>query len=197
MLIKALMQIDKLLVMLALAGLAAGQSRAGLMTFDTLSSYSYVPNGYSGLNWDNFMVVDGRDFTDDGYHTGVVSPNMVAFNAYAHPATISGIGGATFQLNSAYLTAAFYDGQRVEVLGKLGGVTIYDDTYVLKETGPSLVAFDPAAVDTVIFNSGYNQFVMDNLTVGVPEPSQFALGAVTLLGALGFGYRHWRKTDKA
>jgi len=192
------MQIKKLLVMLALAGLVARQSRADLMTFDTLPDGEQIPNGYGGLNWNNFESLYGARFPGTGYERGIISPDVIAFNGAAFPARFTGIGGATFQLNSAYLTAAWDSSMQVEVLGTLGGATIFDHIYTVNDSGPTLINFDHAAVDTAIFSSvGGFQFVMDNLNVSVPEPSQFAFGAVTLLGALGFGYRHWRKTDKA
>ena len=83
-------------------------------------------------------------------------------------------------LLSAYLTAAWNDNLRVELKGYNGARLIYDNTYTLSATAPTLITFNYVGVTSVQFISsggtlhpGYcgsgEHFVMDNVTV-VPTP---------------------------
>lgn len=169
-----------------------------ILTFDDLPNPPpeppVVPNGYGNLDWNGFDYVNGTNITSSGYDHAVVSPKNVAYNFGGNPAQIS---GALFDLNSAYLTAAWNNGLHVQVEGFLDSKLVYDHTYTVNTTGPTLITFDGAPVDEVTFtssggtpNPSYHgvgtQFAMDNLSVTlVPEPSIFALtglGAVALLG---------------
>lgn len=164
-----------------------------ILTFDDLNPDSLpggsafsdapIPNGYGGLQWNNFWVLDvpQSGLTGEGYNTGLVSGDNVAFNAYGNSAAIS---GGSFNLNSVYLTAALADGLQMEVQGFVGNTLTYDNTYTVNTTGPTLITFNYLGVDEVNFMSGGNQgdqFVMDNLSITlVPEPATF-----TLLGLAG------------
>ena len=173
-----------------------------IITFDDIQSvtgpenYPVVPNGYNGFQWSNFLVIDALDSQiPSGGQNGTVSSRNVAFNSGGSPADFSSSGA--FALDSAYLTAVWNDGLRVEVQGFVGTTLTYDNTYILKTAGPLLVNFNYLGVDEVNFissggthHSGYSgdgtQFVMDNLTVTVPEPSTFAvigLGSLALASA--------------
>jgi hypothetical protein len=138
------------------------------------------------------------DFTASGYQNGVLSANNVAFNGSGNPAELSSSG--PFDLNSAWLTAAWNDGLQLEVQGFAGGTLLYDQTYTLNAAAPTLLAFNYLGVDEVSFSSsgginhGYDgsgtQFVMDNLTVSVPEPSTIGL---VIFSAAGVGLVGSRK----
>jgi hypothetical protein len=150
-----------------------------------------IPDGYDGLRWDNFGVSDTTEnLTPSGYQNAVVSPDNVAFNVKRNPALLSDGSfnfNGSFNLNSAYLTAAWNNGLQVEVQGFVGTALIYDNTYTVNTTGPTLVNFNYLGVDEVNFissggtpNPAYapggegTQFAMDNLSITVPEPSAFA-----------------------
>src|SRR5215471_20401919 len=102
------------LLIIGMACLAAIDPTQGvsLLGFDDLPSGGpldlyppVVPSKYGGLNWNNFAVVDGLDFSASyGYYTGVVSPGNEIFNPNGLPASI-GISSRLFDLDSAYLTA--------------------------------------------------------------------------------------------
>jgi hypothetical protein len=154
---------------------------ATLLTFDSLPAGGpldvtppVVPNGYGGLNWNNFAVADGLQFgTTTGYHTGVVSPDNVAFNPYGDPDSITASGGL-FDLSSAYLTAALNLGTPldIQVQGYLDATLLYNQTYVINNSGPTLIDFDYDGVNKVTFTSIPGQpFVMDNLDVSIPDTS--------------------------
>jgi hypothetical protein len=157
------------------------------LTFDDLPSPgtygSLIPAGYGGLQWNNFNYLDGEDFVASGFQNGVMSGQNVAFNGSGNSAQIS--SGTSFDLNSAWLTAAWNDGLQLEVQGFSGGTLAYDQTYTLNAAAPTLLTFSYFDVDQVNFisfggvNHGYGgsgtQFVMDNLTVSVPEPNSTML----------------------
>jgi hypothetical protein len=168
-----------------------------LLTFDELPTpevipglnYTNIPNGYGGLLWNNFGVLDGAICpANEGYHAGMVSSNNVAFNCYGAPASIS-VAGGSFNLESAYLTLALNldTSLDIEVQGFAGATLLYDNTCTVNRSAPTLVNFNYLGVDRVTFiSSPEQQFAMDNLTVTiVPEPNPAALLSIgAALGAL-------------
>jgi hypothetical protein len=176
--------------------MACSQARALVITFDDLVGSGPVPGGYAGLNWNNFHYLDGVHYSASGYQNGVVSPDNVAYNAWANPASMSISSSASFSLDSAYLTAAWNDGLIVDVVGKLNGSSVYNSSFTINTSGPMFADFGGVLVDDVTFTSyggtahGYNgegaHFAMDNLTIdSIPEPAFYQLGALLVLGGLG------------
>jgi len=177
-------------------------------SFESASGDFAVPNGYGGLNWTNFNVYDAvhhPGLGDSGYDFAWVSPNNVAFTAFPNQFPTEIISSDTpFTLNSAYLTSVWRDNLNVQVIGSLGGNTIYTETFTLSATANTLETFNMVGVDTVEFtpsggtlHSGYANdygpyFAMDNVDVDliteVPEPSTW-FAAVLALGAIGFSQR--------
>ena len=178
---------NRFLICSVLAGASTTGSAASLLTFDELptpqvipgENYGPITNGYGGLRWDNFDVLDGAiEPTGRGYHDGMVSPDNVAFNPYGSPASIS-IAGGLFDLNSAYMSLALNldTPLNVEVQGYRGATLLYDNTFTVNRFAPTLLTFDYLGIDRVSFlPSPSQEFAMDNLTVTIPEP-----GTVTLL----------------
>jgi hypothetical protein len=162
---------------------------ASLWTFDDLATpetipglnYSTIPNGYGGLSWSNFGVLDGSIRPpSEGYHTGLVSPNNVAFNFYGEPASISRPSGV-FDLNSAYLALALNldTPLNVQVQGWIESTLLYDNTYAVYRSDPTFIDFNYKGVDRVVFISfPEQQFTLDNLRVTVPEPESTTVGMV-------------------
>jgi hypothetical protein len=177
-------------IYLAATGLATAANPT-LITFDDLSVPGLsvlIPNGYSGLQWQNFGCLNTatmlRLYGTNGYVNGVVSPNNVAANPNGNPASFWLSTGETFDLDSAYLSGAWNDGLHIEVQGLVGNTVAYDMTYRVDSTAPSLIDFNYKGITSVQFMSSggtlYNypngghgeQFVLDNLTIRVvPEPS--------------------------
>src|SRR5207249_10764070 len=76
--------------------------------------------------------------------------------------------GSLFDLNSAYLTAAFVEGLQIRVQGFVGTSVVYDNTYVASTNAPTLIDFNYFGIDNIRFVSmPSSQFVMDNLGVTV------------------------------
>src|SRR5439155_6509359 len=160
----------------AIAGCVAtlffcGNARA-VITFDDLPQFA-VPNGYQGFNWNNFFAVAGDDpaVNPSGYQAAVVSPHNVAFNGFGNPAIVS--DSHLFNLNSGYFTAAWKDNLQVQVIGRLLGLDVYNNTYVLSTTSPTFIAFNYLGIDEVKFVSSGGthhfgsgeEFAMDNLDI--------------------------------
>src|SRR5438270_158892 len=100
------------------------------ITFDSIETDTEgvsIENGFAGLNWENFYVLDGVDYGPSGYQTGVVSPYNVAYNGYGSPASIVSPDSRTFfVLTSADMTAAWEDNLRVEIKGYVMNHVVYD-----------------------------------------------------------------------
>ena len=135
-----------------------------LITFDDISP-GILLNGYRGILWSNFGVVNGlQQNTNEGYYNGIASIPNVAFNAGGNPASFS--YGGHFDLNSAYLTAAFGNGLQVRVQGFAGTELLYDTAYTLSMTTPTFIQFNYLSVDEVTFTTipPGNVFAIDNIT---------------------------------
>ena len=80
---------SKLSVALVAVAIGASPVQAGVITFDDLSDNGFgtpIANGYQGLNWINFQVLNTPLFTlffgPNGAANGTVSPNNIAFNGF-------------------------------------------------------------------------------------------------------------------
>jgi hypothetical protein len=161
--------------------MATVQANATLLTFDDISAgETLVPGGYGGLTWNNFYVLDGKSDLG-GFKNGVVSGNNVAYNG---DGDIASANGAKFDLNSAYLTSAWFDDNSLTVVGYLKGVEQYRETYVLNTAAPTFINFNFLGIDSVTFSSSEYQFVMDDLTISrthVPETATWINGVLAML----------------
>jgi len=197
----------------AALGLAT-PGQAQTINFDDLSpsgNLTQIPNGYAGLNWDNFIVLNTVTFTGlhgiNGYGNGTVSSPNVAYNNGGQPATIS--SATPFTLNSGYFTAAWNNGLNLEVIAQSGS-SVVTENYTLNPQNPDFVSFNLPDVTSVEFissggsSAGYRgggtQFVLDNLTINgslsaVPEPSQVLGGLLVAgLGGVMFLVRRLRQS---
>jgi hypothetical protein len=158
----------------AILGVSIVSHAATTITFDDLSpgpagSWVPVPQGYAGLQWHGFGVLDASLMrADSGYRIGMVSPNNVAFNLGGNKAWITCASG--FTLHSAYLAR----GQKhVRVQGLVGTNVTYDNTYTISNSSPALLSFNYVGVDRVIFvSSPDSPFAMDDLVVTVPPAEE-------------------------
>jgi hypothetical protein len=155
-----------------------------------------IPNGYAGLQWANFYDMNPENTyqppSGSGFLNAVVSPPNVIWNASGNPAQVS--SSTPFDLDSAYMTAAWMDGLQIEAQGFIGSTMTYDNIYTINTASPTLVTFDYIGVNQVTFiasggtqhypqGSG-SEFAIDNMTVTVPEPKGISL---LLLGIVGIG----------
>jgi hypothetical protein len=198
-----------MLLAAALVGaVAVSPAMAAPITFDDLSGDGgVIANGYSGLNWSNFGVYDGRDFGASGYVNGRVSGLNTAYNQGGTPASFS--AASAFTLNSGSFTGAWSNGLIISVVGLVNGAQAYSDNFTVNTAGPSLHTFDWTNLSSVTFssaggtNAGFNasgnQFVLDNLTISsavaaVPEPASWAM-MILGMGAVGFAMRRRKNVN--
>ncbi|MEH2245884.1 PEP-CTERM sorting domain-containing protein [Nostoc sp.] len=206
---KELLKVCSIAAFTAIAAgtLGTGQAQALVLTFDDLPAPKFdygsaIPNGYGGLNWDNFNYKTAQTSNPSGYIYGTVSSPNVGYNVYGNPATVStvNIGGGQFDFNSADLTAAWNNGLDILVEGFSGGITKYATTVTVDTTSPTLFNFDFLDIDSLKFTSfggvnvGYGgsgtQIVLDNFTYErVPEPTTI----LSLLTVASFGVALSRK----
>lgn len=176
---------------------------AATITFDDIAVSSNdgvaISNGYAGLNWDNFWVLDGIDYSpaDTGYANGVVSGTNVAYNAFASPASF--FSDTSFDLTSAYVTKAWNSGY-TRFVGYVGSVQTYLLDVFSTTTSPTLVDFGWSGVTKVTISDldGTAHTAIDNLVINgavsaVPVPAAVWLFGTGVLGMVGVN----RRTKKA
>jgi hypothetical protein len=154
------------------SSIAAQSVCATTLTFERFTprnDHFPVENGYAGLDWFNFQVLNAQNQNfREGYRAGMVSPYNVIFNAYGDPAEIT--CPKLFDFDSAYMTAAVIDGLKVTISGYAGGEQLYTKTVTLSMSDPTLVRLDFKAVDRVhFFSTPGSQFAIDNMEVTVPD----------------------------
>jgi hypothetical protein len=171
-----------------LIGLASAASFAGVIHFDDLpGDTGAIANGYQGLNWDNIGAIREDAYPGSGYEAGTVSHANAAYNLYGAPAAISKAGAGSFNVGGAFFTSAWLD-QEISFEGYLNGQLLYatDVSTVLDTTTPVWIQLGWSGIDTLlIYNSSPTPWVMDDLSVSVPEPASLALFGAALLGMAG------------
>src|SRR5690625_1111795 len=80
----------------------------------TNSFIQKVPNGVSGLNWDNLVVVHNNHYKGEGYKNGTVSGKFVGYNSSGHPVTVSSENG--FDFYGGYFSVAWLNNGEGETL---------------------------------------------------------------------------------
>jgi len=188
----------------------AGTARASIVdiTFDDLSDNgggTPIANGYQGLNWSNFYVLNTSLYEASGYVNGVVSPPNVAYNGFGDPASISAAPGTNFTLFGGFFTAAWNNGLQInaQAYDTFGNPIAADNVTFTENTfGPQEQSFNWANIGSVTFTSfggtpaGYDgsgeHFALDNLYVSeVPLPGAMPLFGAALAGLGGLGF--WRR----
>ena len=179
------------------------------VTFDdiTTNDFGTVYDGYYGLGWYNFSVLNGPNYYEfyagpNGYTNGVVSGDYVAYNGYGEPAAIYSINGNAFTLNSFEINAAWNDGLLVEIYGFDLNANLIDYTYgVIDPFGPYHAQLDWTGLGEVLFVSSggtgafggpATHFALDNVVLTLPEPSAYATFAI-LFGGAGLGILRARR----
>jgi hypothetical protein len=194
-----------------LVALLATHAHAATLTFDDLQGNLIrpVPNGYGGLNWTNFSYLDGVHNPSGGYTVAAVSPNNVAFNSEANPATMSITSNSPFDFLGAYFTAAWNDGLAVRVQG-FSVTHTYDTTIFPSAVAPTFFNFNYTGINRLDFTSsggtphpayadfGYGaHFALDNFTyTPISEPSTLLLIAFASLTTTRIPHRPQRRTAR-
>lgn len=166
---------------------------ATTIDFEGLPSFAPIPNGYMGLDWDNFSTIDGSfdPFTNSGYANGAVSGPRVAYNIAGSTASIA--SGTPFDLVSGYFAAAWNDGLVLTILAYRSGSLVGSDSFAVYTSGATFRTFHFHGIDTVTFSSAGGtlnpnvtgsgmQFTMDSLTILLPSQTVPEPGSTALLG---------------
>ena len=172
----------------------ATAANAVVLTFDDITTEQWllIPDGYGGLNWDDFGTVHRSMHPGSGYDNGIVSGDYCAYNYGANIATTS---DGAFNFVGAYLTAAWNIDLNITVKGLKNNSVVYNETIQVDPYDSTWFEFNYYDVDELTFESygGSNaqlggageMFAMDNFTYNcVPEPATMALlgiGAFTVL----------------
>ena len=192
-----------IICLVALCSIAA----YGQLTFDTLSGGDVaVPNGYGGLNWDNFNSLTA---SGSAFQNGVVSSPNIIYNVGGNPGTISSSSNP-FELISGYASAGSSGPLDLRVDGYYLGVDVITGDLLIDNSMPYFFsASSPVVIDTLVFQatnlttfdtSGPNaEFSLDDLTitaVSVPEPTTLALFGAGFAALAGTIRRRRRAADR-
>jgi len=180
---------------MASTGLAAN------ITFDDLPTNAFcygggqnVPDGYGGLNWNNFDYIDATvpSCSVEGYGTAMASSPNVGYDGSGDPASIT--SATPFTLVSAEFAAAWVDDLTLCVTAMSGATTVGTVDFTLNTSTKVLETFNFGPVTELDFSSSGGtenpnlaqfgdgtQFAVDNISVNTPEPSAFSM----LVGAAG------------
>jgi hypothetical protein len=137
--------------------------------FDDMLSFPgvvLIPNGYAGLDWDNWVISHNRTYNGEGYINGTVSGEYIAYNGSGHPAAIR--SAHSFDFLGGYFSAAWSisEGENLHVRAWAGDKLKFKDTLRLSAMGPIRFDANYAGVTSVEFFTEHGwQFVADNLKV--------------------------------
>lgn len=193
---------------------AMTSASAATITFDDVNpaAQAAIPNGYSGLDWDNFSTIDpaaaGVTPSTSGYFKSITSGKYSAFNIDGDPAAISSVG--TFNLISGNFTAAWSNGLQLTITGYNGASILHTLTVGLTTTSPLSEVLNWIGLTKVTFSTaggtdieGQNpirtQFAVDDLKVvaATPIPGSLLL-LLTGCGAIGaLGFKRRRSATRA
>ena len=152
-------------------------TKAVVLDFDdiTTETLAAIPDGYEGLNWDEFITVSSSHASGVFSH-GVESPSYVASCGSVYAGTVSH-ATLTFDFESVYMTAGWASTLDVITQGYLGETLVYEATNTVSTSGPVKFDFNWTGIDKLVFvpdgGAGSNKdILLDDLSIRfVPEPA--------------------------
>jgi hypothetical protein len=147
-------------VVLSMAGAGgmAADAPAGrdiTVGFDDLEkgSVAKIPSGYSGLNWNNFVMAHMKFYGSQGYRNNIMSGEFVAYNGSGHPASIS--SAKPFDFIGGYLGASNFkaEGETLHIKAWRGDTLAYEEDLNLSALGPIYFVADFRDIDRIDFST--------------------------------------------
>jgi hypothetical protein len=123
-----------------------------------------MPNGYYGLNWQNWVVAHQRFYKSEGYINGTTSGEFIAYNGSGHPMTV--YRDKPFDFIGGNFTSAWREaeGEVLHVKAWRGEELVYQDDVKLSRLGPVFFQANYDQVTKVEFETDhYWQVVTDDL----------------------------------
>lgn len=123
-----------------------------------------MPNGYHGLNWQNWVVSHQRFYKGEGYINGTTSGEFIAYNGSAHPMAV--YREKPFDFIGGNFTAAWREseGEILHVKAWRGEELAYKDDIKLSRFGPVFFQANYDQVTRIEFETEhYWQVVTDDL----------------------------------
>jgi hypothetical protein len=188
-------------------------ARATLLKFDDLSGpYTAIPNGYGGLNWSDWWLLNvpgycAAGYCPSGYQQAVISqPNVAveALDPFSGGLATSTFSSSTpFTLDSFYITAAWRDDLTVTVTGYNGDTQIHQSIFtvgtqsagfeIFNWTGLTSVSLTPSGGTPHGYGASDYEVAIDSMTINgsvVLEPAPWVM---MLVGFAGLGYAGFRR----
>ena len=143
-----------------------------------------ISGPYHKLNWNNFYVYTTAWYSSpNGYRAAARSGSQGVYNAGGSDASIS---SGLFNLNSAYVAAAWRDGLQLRALGLMNGSLLYSNSYVLSAVSGTQINFNFVGVDSVLFSaSGGSQhpgYDADGTNIGLDDLDVSVIKTVVISG---------------
>ncbi|CAF1035057.1 unnamed protein product [Didymodactylos carnosus] len=129
-----------------------------LITFNDVANatttYGRIPNGYHGLNWDNFWYLhESYANKNSGYPNAFRHGHYIAFNEGGRPMSMSSLPHATFNIFTFEANAAFYDSLQLTITGFRNQKEIYTKTVTLEYTKSQVYELNWWNIDKLQFKS--------------------------------------------
>ncbi|CAF1453575.1 unnamed protein product [Didymodactylos carnosus] len=151
---------------------------SNLITFEDVyvGDVGEIPNGYSGLNWNNIYASSEhpKNYDTSGYPTALTSGEFLTLNGNGQPITITINPPNVFDIHSFVASAAWNDNLTLTIIGQRLPSTIYRKMITLRMYTSTLVVLNWLNIEklilstsggTPVFERNATHFAMDNLCV--------------------------------